>query len=415
MKKEYKLRNNKLNLNLLLIAGIIFSTLFLSIGYAGINPITLDIEGVASAIAQEGVFISNIELIESRNIDLANTKIINTYQTMMQSTIALSANSTDTYAKYEITIYNGTNDNYCFCETNYETHYTNVDIGFELEDIQEGNFINARGYKTFYITFKYNTDIVPSENTLESYIDFVFKKAYRVTYENITNNNYPSYAIDGETYTVAFGTLDASIEVKINGNVLSSSNYTYSNYTLTIPNVSGDIHIRKLTKYTIKNLVVNGSFENGLNNWNIAGESGSWLYTNICHFGSKAYYRIPSSAGWNYLTQSIYWKNGHKYYYFAYTTCTSNQQFLCDIANKGGAINITSVPNEYRKGSALYTSNFTGNNNISVNFAQITDNIVVDGIGVIDLTEAFGSGNEPDKTWCDANIRYFDGTTTVYK
>ena len=38
-----------------------------------------------------------------------------------------------------------------------------------------------------------------------------------------------------------------------------------------------------------------------------------------------------------------------------------------------------------------------------------------DGLMLIDLTEAFGSGNEPSKEWCDANINYFDGATTVYK
>ncbi len=39
----------------------------------------------------------------------------------------------------------------------------------------------------------------------------------------------------------------------------------------------------------------------------------------------------------------------------------------------------------------------------------ITDMIVVD------LTAAFGAGNEPDKTWCDSNISYFSGSMIVYK
>ena len=32
---------------------------------------------------------------------------------------------------------------------------------------------------------------------------------------------------------------------------------------------------------------------------------------------------------------------------------------------------------------------------------------------VIDLTEAFGEGNEPTKEWCDTNIPYFDGATEI--
>ena len=34
----------------------------------------------------------------------------------------------------------------------------------------------------------------------------------------------------------------------------------------------------------------------------------------------------------------------------------------------------------------------------------------VDDAMLIDLTECFGSGNEPDKTWCDSNIPYFEKT-----
>lgn len=36
-----------------------------------------------------------------------------------------------------------------------------------------------------------------------------------------------------------------------------------------------------------------------------------------------------------------------------------------------------------------------------------------DGLMLIDLTEAFGAGNEPGNAWCEANIPYFTGTTTV--
>lgn len=41
--------------------------------------------------------------------------------------------------------------------------------------------------------------------------------------------------------------------------------------------------------------------------------------------------------------------------------------------------------------------------------------IYFDGLLVIDLTATFGTGNEPDKEWCDNHIDYFNGTTTIYK
>ena len=214
---------------------------------------------------------------------------------------------------------------------------------------------------------------------------------------------------------VSFGTLDAPIEVKKSGTILSSSKYSYSNYTLTINNVNGDIHIRKLNKYTIKNLVKNGSFESGLTNWSIVGSSTSWQQTNIAHFGTKAYYRHASAFGNNYIKQNLSFIKGHIYYFFVYTICTSEQQFYADIATKSDAIAIKAVPTEYRKGSVMYKSTFTGTNDINVNFANTTDSVIVDGIGMIDLTAVFGAGNEPNLTWCNDNIKYFDSSTTVYK
>jgi hypothetical protein len=37
----------------------------------------------------------------------------------------------------------------------------------------------------------------------------------------------------------------------------------------------------------------------------------------------------------------------------------------------------------------------------------------VDDAMLIDLTAAFGSGNEPTQDWCKKNIEYFTGNTTI--
>lgn len=42
-----------------------------------------------------------------------------------------------------------------------------------------------------------------------------------------------------------------------------------------------------------------------------------------------------------------------------------------------------------------------------------TATVWLDNIVLVDLTEAFGAGNEPDLAWCDAHIPYFDGTQPV--
>ena len=38
-----------------------------------------------------------------------------------------------------------------------------------------------------------------------------------------------------------------------------------------------------------------------------------------------------------------------------------------------------------------------------------------DNVILIDLTETFGAGNEPDQAWCDANIDWFEGSKVIYK
>ena len=59
-------------------------------------------------------------------------------------------------------------------------------------------------------------------------------------------------------------------------------------------------------------------------------------------------------------------------------------------------------PDWHMKSTRLtVTRNFTVNTNVDV---------YCDGLMIVDLTEAFGSGNEPDQAWCDTNIPYFDGT-----
>ena len=52
-------------------------------------------------------------------------------------------------------------------------------------------------------------------------------------------------------------------------------------------------------------------------------------------------------------------------------------------------------------GTSYYIRNFTVNSGAEV---------WCDGLMIVDLTEAFGAGNEPSKEWCDDNIPYFEGT-----
>lgn len=73
-----------------------------------------------------------------------------------------------------------------------------------------------------------------------------------------------------------------------------------------------------------------------------------------------------------------------------------------------GSWNVVSARNTRSSfGSGSYQMRLDYNNN------NASTTVWYDGILIIDLTESFGSGNEPTKEWCDENIPFFEGTTYV--
>ena len=178
--------------------------------------------------------------------------------------------------------------------------------------------------------------------------------------------------------------------------------------------------------YTITNLVKNGSFENGLSNWNKTSYVDPTInYHNITNdykkYGNSSLERLTSTnRGTNYVYQTIAFIANHKYYtyLYGYTNSSTSQIIIFDISGATNYIQFNlSVNSEigWKKGSFIYNSAATENRSLAVNWGATSDSTYVDGVGIVDLTEAFGEGNEPTKEWCDENIDYFDGTTTVYK
>lgn len=61
-------------------------------------------------------------------------------------------------------------------------------------------------------------------------------------------------------------------------------------------------------------------------------------------------------------------------------------------------------------------SSFTAGNyslRLDFNNGGVAGNIWFDGVMIIDLTEAFGAGNEPEADWCSENISYSTGTFSI--
>lgn len=66
--------------------------------------------------------------------------------------------------------------------------------------------------------------------------------------------------------------------------------------------------------------------------------------------------------------------------------------------------------NQWTLVSTVFNRNGFTNGNYQVRFDYnspgVNKNLMINGVMLVDLTETFGAGNEPDKAWCDAHIPY---------
>jgi len=167
----------------------------------------------------------------------------------------------------------------------------------------------------------------------------------------------------------------------------------------------------------LKNLIPDSSVEQG--NWTYGQYSTSEKL-----YGSRSQY-FPAGAG---KTQQIAISTmpivGHKYYGRHYLK-TNGEVTAVDcrfewFAGDGEGLNYVfgwnrgNYPDWTMESSIVEVSAVNGSSYVCRSFVvQGSNNLWADGLMIIDLTEAFGAGNEPNKNWCDNNIPYFDGYTYI--
>lgn len=170
---------------------ICLSTGFMGIGFAQINT-TLNISGNIATLPQENLFITEVNYVSDIGADLNNSNILNTYQTILDSNVALSQNQANSKITYEIKIYNSTDSDYVFKEPVYmlgENTYDNENIEFSLDGITRGNIIRSKEYVTFRINFYYRNNIIPTDNQLRSVINFEFEQYIPLVLAGTLNTN----------------------------------------------------------------------------------------------------------------------------------------------------------------------------------------------------------------------------------
>ena len=221
----------------------------------------------------------------------------------------------------------------------------------------------------------------------------------------------------------------------ISEETLTDSRIDYKNYALVAGQGEGvDREIKEVVKdmYEVENLITNGSFENDLTGWRIAGSLASSAGTTAeqKRFGEKSYKGLFNKISqdnilWHESIDTSKIISGHKYCLIKYakgdlygssapiifTHCVLNG------TNVGGDTRL--MNDEWTKTVSIgVAGDNTENNYFATGWTQeILDSdaryFYLDGYTLIDLTEAFGEGNEPDEAWVMENIDYFEGKTFV--
>lgn len=189
MREKLNLQN-KITKSRIILLLFCMATVFIGIGYASINSVTLDLKGTAIAKAQEGIFITEVNYISSIGTTEDKSQINKYYQTSLNSTITLSETDTKSSITYEIVIYNNSNKEYSFNTVKYlDELYDNDKITYTLDGIKRGDSVKAKETITFLITFKYVDETTQiDDNVLNSYLNFEFKN--RGTLKSIGSNSY---------------------------------------------------------------------------------------------------------------------------------------------------------------------------------------------------------------------------------
>lgn len=142
--------------------------------------------------------------------------------------------------------------------------------------------------------------------------------------------------------------------------------------------------------------------------------------TSVCLTGTTSTSEVYVNA-LNDPTQHIV---GHKYYvsYWYYCTNQSNSKVTTNAywpANDSGVYtsDVVSQTNTWLHYGRIkdYSSITTAENGIRLDFnnQNIAGSMYFDGLMAIDLTAAFGSGNEPTEEWCKQNIPYIKDRGSV--
>lgn len=175
-------------------------------------------------------------------------------------------------------------------------------------------------------------------------------------------------------------------------------------YTVTVYGKNTNIQ----NGMTLTNLLTDGTFPN-LTYW---GTSGSCSYSSgVISEVSSSSLVMSSCSSSSYASQKVYVLNGSTYYY---TVSHYNPNTTVSMTF-GNSITLSKT-SEWIRTSNTYVATSTNNIEYIVGKNIVSYNTVkFSNAMVLNLTASFGAGYEPDKSWIDKNIDYFDGTISFIR
>lgn len=224
---------------------LIFAFVFQTVAYSAINS-TMVLTGDAYTRVNADVRVTDFGISE------VSSDAVSYYEEFgkdhLMTNISLPSSSSYIIYKVEVTNYGSRSAGV------YSISLNNSNLKYELIDYTVGNKIYDSTNKkytlgakqTFYLKILYNS--YDSSNTsFDLKVSFDFQPFYSISYVDFSNN-YITEIMAKKTLSIDFTSETPSkLEIYM-GNTLTT-NYTYSNYKLTMTNITGDILITNKMPY----------------------------------------------------------------------------------------------------------------------------------------------------------------------
>ena len=283
-------------------------------------------------------------------------------------------------------------------------------VGDKICDNNDSTRCTLNAVKTFTITVGY--DNYTANQVHQINLNFEFVRTYDVTYNRITNNNYPAVAYDGKPFQVTF-TGDVPVDII----VTPAHNYSYQNGVLSIPNVTDNITINRY--YSIIYNLNSGTQANNQVTKYLYGDSLTILDPTRTNYVFQGWYENSSFTG-----NAISSTNGLDRDLVLYAKWGANYSVTyVDIADSGNYTNtavegttftltFTTSPNgvSVTMGGNTLTENtdFTFSNG-TITIPNVSGNIVITGVtggGGSTVTDTTTTVYDPDNVPANTTITY---------